>query len=1643
MALVPIGVAQARRLVESIADENGYVPDEIWQGVSSQYSKERLQRVIKELNGGVLPEVAALAKSLYTSNTRFIFEILQNAEDSHFTKARDRGERPSIAFEVYEDRIIIDCNEDGFTPENLKAICDINGSCKTGLTRYFGEKGIGFRSLFMAAWKVHIQSGDYSFHFKHKPGDSGLGMISPTWQEPEVQLPHPLTRMTLLLHDPTEGEPFVMKQDAIHQQFSDIPEIALLFMRNIREIRISIFDSQEKVQKSTVFSATWTGSDRATLTKSVTEGGDTMTTSKIYHITRHMAESKTRSPSELERSEGHAAVEVVLGFPLSTTSQPIVEPQDVFTSLPIGHMGFSFLIHSDFVTEGNPHDIAKTSVRNLEILDVIADAFCRAVWQFCCSAGLPYTWMRYLPNKDTFEYDGFWSKLVTAIENKIAALAVLRPQSGGPWRQVNKLRPLPPIFLDCHGDPLFRDLALDIYLSTDYKPEDADILVKFGMARLCWTEVLDRVQNDLSAVGSRMWGNKTSENWHTKAAELLLILFKGPEHKFLRERVRKMRLLPLASGLSRAQNDEGEVYFSEVEGVPIPSSLPLDLIKYSAMANSRRSELFKHLGVCTTDVNTVRQLILQKQRDALSRAGTFFSGNAKELQFLYKTHRFSSSTMDSNIVFGLANQEFKCFSAHVRDMYIPDDCPLGPQELLKKTDAGNEYGQNAPGMTVDFVHSSYFSDIPNKPHPTSLSWQAWLCRYAGARRYLRLATRSGPCDLSEACYYIAKYRPEKFLGFLRTHWPSGGSPIELSPELQGKLGGVRVLCEDDDIVPLSATYLPLPDLEEQRARFLKEEEPFPFLKLDGPVERGTYAKEWGFLERCLGVGVNPDMVFYLTILCQICNGDVVKETDGSRIIELYTVLLRKLEQSASRTVEQEYLQNVFANHSRGYVPPQGNQEPQWGDPRQCLWDAPPTMESKYPLKRRYEEMLADGPNDLQAITTLFTEVLRVPNCTWYNMVDELKYLKEQRCEDLARIRDIYVHLHGMATNLNDSDKYLLRNTFATDALIYVEQNEYKGWHRVPDCVWSSETEIQGKKISGSHYANLQEFFVDILGTETLSIELACDELVRLGSSTSSVEQVKQQIWALNSFLANSDRYLANVRLIRSRIFPVRHPDGRIELTTMKTNFAIIDRTHLEDFFATRVKSLDFTLDETHRLRPFLLWLGLEGRFLSNLVKELTSFKGSAKWHVSSPEYTIPPRAHALYRVAAHFNSPRLEHDGNLYDVLRRIQIYEVDRITSEFYLSQDGETYTHERIRSDLHFDDRTVPPDIFIPHNKEDRAFCFTSKLPRRLFEWMMTDPITGNRTIDEKGIRITTNILNSSRHLISKILDEEGIVSVEAEDEYWEDQEISEVESQIEPIFDAADRIYQSHPEPMTPSTSGPRRNPDLSESTVAADVETVENQALMGQVFQAARGARFPSPSIYDMLGMQDALPSVDDREFSYDGLEGPIRHSDTSQLERNKVIGAAGELYVFELLKSLEPALPALSTANWQSTIRNYAAVLPDYADIQPAQGREASDITYHDTEGAFTRLLINRGYLGSRWEARTPTYFVQVKTTTGPCNTPFYMSKSQYKRMYDHHGSGGKEIYVIFRVFNVDKQSVGLKIYMDPVLLEGSLSQSRF
>lgn len=104
----------------------------------------------------------------------------------------------------------------------------------------------------------------------------------------------------------------------------------------------------------------------------------------------------------------------------------------------------------------------------------------------------------------------------------------------------------------------------------------------------------------------------------------------------------------------------------------------------------------------------------------------------------------------------------------------------------------------------------------------------------------------------------------------------------------------------------------------------------------------------------------------------------------------------------------------------------------------------------------------------------------------------------------------------------------------------------------------------------------------------------------------------------------------------------------------------------------------------------------------------------------------------------------------------------------------------------------------------------------------------------------------------------------------------------------------------------------------------------------------------------------------------------------------------------MLSRLDPSLPSFGRANWQSTIRHYVDVHEDYANLGSWAGYETADITYSDTTGALTALLGDKGYLGS-WGADSvararPRYFIEVKATTGRCDTPFYMSKNQYRRV---------------------------------------------
>ncbi|KAJ3536592.1 hypothetical protein NM208_g6651 [Fusarium decemcellulare] len=1724
-------LSHARQLIEELGEESGLIEQEYWDGCDDK-TRKKFSNVISGLVSKLEPAVVALAQSLYSSNARFVYELLQNAEDNHFRRAKKESQLPYISFRMLDDRLVVDCNEDGFTEANLRAICSIGQSSKPAAEGYIGEKGIGFKSVFMAAWKVHIQSGVYSFYFKHRKSDSGMGMVQPRWKDPVEKLPPNQTRMTLYLHEDDDPGYTAAQRDSIHQQLRELNGDVLLFMRKLREICITTGRGRNEV--STVFLKGKEKENRIAISKTVTQGGRSETSTTVYHITKHRARNLAKNENrkytrEEERTKAYSSADVVLAFPLSPESVPIIEPQKVFAFLPVQSAGFSFLIQSDFMTNASREGIVVTAARNTGLLDSIADAFIEAALQFCDHPTLQYTWVRFLPDKPKNTYEAFWFRLATRIKEKVRTTPLIRPDSEGALRLITELCQPRPEYADKNNNLVLRDLEPEISLSRHYGHHEVNILRDFGLRAFTGSDVIKMVKRDLRAKTSWIRSRPSDNYLQSRVASSLADSYKNKIYSSVRADIEALPLLPLQDGRWLAADHEDRVFFPDTKGLTIPSDLDLNLIDTSAAAHTLRRNLFELLGVESLGTQSVRLRIFRRHRvyqdgDRQARLPTYVD----QLKFLYSTHRLGVHRRSRYSDVLVIDRESYRRQPATEDVYLPDDNPLGPRELLKSEDSSDDSSDESsgddPGFEVDFLHGLYLRDVPDKPQEYSPTWRDWLVEYVGLRRLLRLADMtSDPPDLSGACYYIADYKPEKFVAFLVHHWDQEGGPIAESLRLQRKLREIEVLCQGDVMVPLQDTYLPLTHLQSLAARFMAEDTEFPFLQLEEPLEQNHVSKEWDPLVSNLGIGYKEDLKFYLKILTELGTVDATDITDYHRIFELYSVIHGQYLQSVTKSMDLETIRSWFDNDQLVYIPASATEKSTWAHGVNCLWKAPSRFESMYPLQARLSKIFQEMPGDLPSLSGFFKDVLNIQDCRAVDIVDELEYLNGDSTQ-IDVVYELYRQLSSMTRDMPVSDQGDIKSSFTKTNLIYTgDDGGFNGWHHISECLWSSETEIYGLTTLEPHYEALYDFFVNFLGVKTLDLGLIYDELVRLGSSSEATrEEIERHIWILNSFIPAAAQLPDARKLLGSKILPVRYPDGEVKLESPGIEFIVVDRASLGDIFKPLVKTLDFNLEQVRKLEPTLKWLGLETRYLSDVFWEDSRVESPSKQPLSSPRRRISPKAHALYRIAYHYDSPRLG-GGSLYQTLKNAQVYETDGIASTLHIRQDGRIYSHDKSRSDLHIEYRNEQLDIFVPRDKKDQESCYARKLPLRLFEWLMTDPDTGIKTVNQKGQRVTASILDRSWFVIDGILEDEGIALGDVENDYFEgDQDpepegthdverghsseertVPETRSSSDERYANASTLAETDTEEETPGLSTPtssrfasptrqgpsyRRSParsttnrqrtsflrfsapspgSNSSSDVVQDVsyaqartgfivmgrrgltraasplpstidsETARYRALLERVITAARTrSGLPSQGPFNMASMSEALFDLAGYN-GYDGLDESSQFRSSSQFERDKKIGAAGELYVFELLKNLRPGLPGFSQGNWQSSIRRYVSAHPEYTDIGHWGHKETSDLIYDDVEGVLTELLIDNGYLERNfWEHKRPSYHLEVKTTTGPLGVPFYMSKKQYRLMHACRNDTDK-IYVVFRVFEVDNAIVNLRLYVNPAAQEES------
>lgn len=227
--------------------------------------------------------------------------------------------------------IIIETNEDGFTRANVEAICATGKSSKKASQNddHIGEKGFGFKAVFSIAEEVHIQSGLWSFGFKHRKGQRGLGMVTPLDIPPAVLPGDATTRITLRYSSEAKNQ-----YSRLIKAVKDLPHTMIMFLQRLQTFHIAITTSDGQCERSSTSRRYDSSKSRCTITKS--HGRSSATDMETW---RYLLFSKTEKDlPEDERRKNRTEAKIELAFPIdSLKEKPKVSNmgQHVFAYLPL------------------------------------------------------------------------------------------------------------------------------------------------------------------------------------------------------------------------------------------------------------------------------------------------------------------------------------------------------------------------------------------------------------------------------------------------------------------------------------------------------------------------------------------------------------------------------------------------------------------------------------------------------------------------------------------------------------------------------------------------------------------------------------------------------------------------------------------------------------------------------------------------------------------------------------------------------------------------------------------------------------------------------------------------------------------------------------------------------------------------------------------------------------------------------------------------------------------------------------------------------------------------------------------------------------------------------------------------------------
>lgn len=338
-------------------------------------------------NGDNSHEIIA---GLYSDQSHFIYEILQNADDAGATE---------VIFELSRESLSIVHNGSKlFDFENVESITTVGSSTKTDDVNSIGTFGAGFKSVFSITKTPKIHSGD--FHFKITDFIVPEEIESENYEKncTKIILPfnHEITR-------PNDA------YEQISSRLQALESEPLLFLRNIKKIQWSTeIDNGH-------YSAKIVG-NRASLVSRVNESKCSV---EYFLVNKNI---------EIDDARLNISVAYLL------TSNGEVEPINgakLFVFFPTNdNTGLKFLVHAPYKTTPSRESIPYSDTQNKEITDALSCLVSESIISLKSSGLLNINALLALPTDPRVNHP-LYSSVFTDIKSTLISEPLLPTESGG------------------------------------------------------------------------------------------------------------------------------------------------------------------------------------------------------------------------------------------------------------------------------------------------------------------------------------------------------------------------------------------------------------------------------------------------------------------------------------------------------------------------------------------------------------------------------------------------------------------------------------------------------------------------------------------------------------------------------------------------------------------------------------------------------------------------------------------------------------------------------------------------------------------------------------------------------------------------------------------------------------------------------------------------------------------------------------------------------------------------------------------------------------------------------------------------------------------------------------------------------------